>query len=56
MVLERKPGLHGSLGTIPWSEDAKGGWQEELITSIKRNTERYRTENDITQGGGCGCA
>ena len=30
-----------------WPGDVKGGWREELVDSIKRNSEDWRIKNGI---------
>ena len=36
-----------TLGLMIWPEDVKGGWREELVDSIKRNSEDWRIKNGI---------
>ncbi|KAK2600222.1 hypothetical protein QQS21_005018 [Conoideocrella luteorostrata] len=39
--------LEWAFGVVIWSDDAIGGWREELVNAVQRNTETYRIKNSI---------
>ncbi|PNY26892.1 Uncharacterized protein TCAP_03180 [Tolypocladium capitatum] len=39
--------LAWALGMMVWADDVKGGWREELVDAMKRNSEAWRVDRGI---------